>query len=211
MQGHLQVKEWVIEGEGRELEFKTRVPAPQKMAKTVCAFANTRGGRIVVGVMDDGEIVGIIDEEAEKKLLLEAANYYCEPPVSVCFESYTDNYLIVLVAIIAESEQKPHSILHKGEEQVYIRVNAESLIASKAVIKVLTNEQIRERVPQRALDSREQALVARINERGRITVKEYAQRMNLSKRRARRMLVDLVNEGIIRVHTLEKEDYYTLS
>ena len=211
MQGHLQVKEWIIEGEGRELEFKTRVPAPQKMAKTVCAFANTRGGRIVVGVMDDGEIVGIIDEEAEKKLLLEAANYYCEPPVPLHFEYCQDSYLIVLVAVIAESERKPHCILVKGEERVYVRVNAESLIASKEVAKVLMNEQIAERVPQRALDSREKALITRIEERGRITVKEYAQRMNLSKRRARRMLVDLVNEGIIRVHTLEKEDYYTVS
>ena len=77
MENHLRIKEWIMAGEGRELEFKTRVPAPQKMAKTVCAFANTRGGHIVVGVMDDGEIVGIVDEEVEKKLLLEAANYYC--------------------------------------------------------------------------------------------------------------------------------------
>ena len=211
MDNHLRIKEWIMAGEGRELEFKTRVPAPQKMAKTVCAFANTRGGHIVVGVMDDGEIVGIVDEEVEKKLLLEAANYYCEPPVSIHFETYMENYLMVLVAKIDESEQKPHSILQKGEEQVYIRVNAESVMASKAVIKVLANEIISERQPPRALNSREKALIARIEERGRITVKEYAQRMNLSKRRARRMLVDLVNEGIIRVHTLEKEDYYTLS
>ncbi|MGB1204855.1 MAG: RNA-binding domain-containing protein [Chitinophagales bacterium] len=211
MENHLQIKEWIMAGEGRELEFKTRVPAPQKMAKTVCAFANTRGGHIVVGVMDDGEIVGIIDEESEKKLLLEAANYYCEPPVSLHFETYMENYLMVLVAKIEESERKPHAILSKGEELVYVRVKAESLIASKAVTKVLMNEQIADRTPQRALNSREKALITRINERGRITVKEYAQRMNLSKRRARRMLVDLVNEGIIRVHTLEKEDYYTVS
>jgi len=45
----------------------------------------------------------------------------------------------------------------------------------------------------------------------RITVKQFSELVNISERRASRILVKLVQLGVLRIHTLEKEDYFTLS
>ena len=48
----------IAEGEGKSLEFKRGLPRDVRVARTLCAFANTRGGLLLIGVGDRGEIVG---------------------------------------------------------------------------------------------------------------------------------------------------------
>ena len=73
----------ITEGEGFELEFKRKISSPLKIAKTISAFANTRGGIILFGVDDDGSIVGVESEKTELDLIDEAAELFCEPLISV--------------------------------------------------------------------------------------------------------------------------------
>ena len=208
---HQLIKEWVMEGENSTLEFKMRITDIQKIARTICAFANTKGGRLVVGVMDDGDIVGVIEVEKERKRLLEAAQFYCLPAIELAFEIRVDNYLEVLVARVKESRQKPHKTIERsGEEFVYVRSGASIRRASKLVIKTLQNEPIDKPSFERPLTGREQALVTFLQKRENITIKRFAQLINFSERRARRMLVDLTREGLLHVHTTNKEDIYTL-
>ena len=49
----------IAEGEGVRLEFKRGLPRPERLARTLCAFANTRGGLLVVGVEDNGRPYGV--------------------------------------------------------------------------------------------------------------------------------------------------------
>jgi predicted HTH transcriptional regulator len=53
-----ELEQLVELGEGISLEFKRRVPQPERIAKEIVALANTNGGRIVLGVSDDGTIEG---------------------------------------------------------------------------------------------------------------------------------------------------------
>jgi predicted HTH transcriptional regulator len=53
-------------GEGQHLEFKKRVPGPERIAKEMIAFANTGGGRLLLGVDDDGSVVGVKDAAEEE-------------------------------------------------------------------------------------------------------------------------------------------------
>ena len=52
------VKRLAAMGEGRTLEFKNRVPRPERIAREVIALANTDGGTVLVGVDDDGTVLG---------------------------------------------------------------------------------------------------------------------------------------------------------
>ena len=53
----------IKEGEHQQQDFKYRVSDACKLAKSVSAFANTDGGRLLIGVRDDGNLSGVRSEE----------------------------------------------------------------------------------------------------------------------------------------------------
>lgn len=54
----------VAAGEGEQVEFKRGSIAPDMVARVVCAFLNHRGGRVIIGVGDRGDLVGVQNVEA---------------------------------------------------------------------------------------------------------------------------------------------------
>lgn len=205
------IKQLIFEGEGVNVDFKKTITSCEKIAKTMVSFANNKGGRLLVGVADNGDIKGVKSEEEEKYMLTKAANFFCRPAVELLFEEvYFDNK-IVLVAEIKESDSKPHYALGDDKKWwVYIRVKDKSLLASKIVVDVLKGSSKEEGVFIE-YSSKEKALLQYLDENEKITSKEYGKILNLSRRRAQRILVNLVLSGVIRLHTNEKEEYYTAS
>ncbi len=199
-------------GEGFELEFKRKISSPGKIAKTISSFANTSGGIILFGVDDDGTIVGVESEKTELDLIDEAAELFCEPPVSVSITIIPYNHRDVIVASVEESETKPHYVKEENEEQnVFIRVNDNTVLASKEVIKVLRDEHPDKAPLTISIGQNEKRLFDYLEAHPRITVPEYSELINVSIRRASRILTTLVRAGVIRIHTLEKTDYFTLA
>ncbi len=203
------------EGEGFELEFKRKVTSPQKIAKTMIAFANTRGGIILFGVDDDKRIVGIGSEKEEIERVELAASYFCDPPLQPIIDIVPYKGKDILVVTIEESTQKPHALFVDGDDEpragtnVYIRVNDKTVEASKEVVKILEAEHADAPPLRIAIGDAERKLFDYLDIHERITVKEFARLVNISNRRASRALIQLVRAGLIRVHTNEKEDYFT--
>ena len=207
----MKIRRLILEGEGVRQDFKKTITSCEKIAKTMVSFANNRGGRLLVGISDDGTISGVKSEEEEKYMLTKAAHFYCKPALEPAFEEIYIDDKIVLIAEIQKSEIKPHYAL--GEDKkwwVYIRVNDKSVLASKIVIDVLKRENNEQGVFLE-YSSKEKALLEYLNENERITSKEFSLMLNLSRRRTHRILVNLVLSGVIRMHTTEKEEYYTAS
>ncbi|MFA5833171.1 MAG: ATP-binding protein [Bacteroidota bacterium] len=206
------VKMLIEEGEGFELEFKRKVSSPKKIAKTLSSFANTRGGIVLFGVDDDGSIVGVESEKTELDLIDESARFYCEPPVSVAINIVPYNHRDVIVATVEESEDKPHYVVDDdNEKKVFIRVNDNTVIASKEVVKVLKDERPEKPPLTLTIGENEKRLFEYLEQQHRITVSEYSDLINISIRRASRILTTLVRAGVVRIHTLEKNDYFTLA
>ena len=205
------IKQLIFEGEGVNVDFKKTITSCEKIAKTMVSFANNKGGRLLVGVADNGDIKGVKSEEEEKYMLTKAANFFCRPAVELLFEEvYFDNK-IVLVAEIKESDSKPHYALGDDKKWwVYIRVKDKSLLASKIVVDVLKGSSKEEGVFIE-YSSKEKALLQYLDENEKITSKEYGKILNLSRRRAQRILVNLVLSGVIRLHSTETEEYDTAS
>jgi hypothetical protein len=59
------LEEPIREGENERIEFKARTPPDAQLARVLTAFANTNGGLIVIGVNQEGEVVGISSQEAD--------------------------------------------------------------------------------------------------------------------------------------------------
>ncbi len=207
----MNIKRMIIEGEGVTLDFKKTITSCEKIAKTLVAFANNKGGRLLIGVLDDGMIKGVKSEDEEKYMITRAATFFCRPALEPIFEEIYIDAKLVLVAGIEPSNLKPHySLGEDGKWWVYIRIKDKSMLASKIVVDVLkkSNDQNGVLIEY---SSKEKALLEYLHLQNRITVKEYCDLLNLSRRRAQRILVNLVLSGVIRVHTTEKEEYYTTS
>jgi predicted HTH transcriptional regulator len=207
------VKILVEEGEGFELEFKRKVSTPAKIARTLIAFANTRGGIMLFGVDDDGSIVGVVSEKEELNLIYTAGEFFCEPPIVPDIEIVPYNHRDVIIASVEESDDKPHALVNDDtdETKIFIRVNDKTVPASKEVIKVLRDER-RDRPPLTlTIGDNERRLFEYLEKNERVTVDEYAAAINVSRRRASRILTTLVRAGVIRIHTFEKIDFFTLA
>lgn len=212
IQDFSEVRDWILLGEGSQVEFKLLIKDCHKIARTICALANNKGGRIVIGVTDNGEIVGLRNEENTLKVLQDASQACCFPPISLELTMYQEGFKRVLGVWVEESNKKPHRTKGKdGNDQVYVRVQDKSMPASKMVERQLLNDEVGKPKITRKLDSKEQGLIVFLERNEQITLSRYMSLMNLSKRRARRILVGLVQEGILRVHNASGEDLYTLS
>lgn len=207
----MNIRKMIFEGEGVTLDFKKTITSSEKIAKTLVAFANNKGGRLLIGVLDDGTIKGVKSEDEEKYMITRAANFFCRPVLEPTFEEVYIDDKLVLVAEVAPSDIKPHySLGEDGKWWVYIRIKDKSMLASKIVVDVLKKSNNDEGVLIE-YSSKEKALLEYLHLQERITVREYCDLLNLSRRRAQRILVNLVLSGVIRVHTTEKEEYYTAS
>ncbi|GAA4913987.1 ATP-binding protein [Mucilaginibacter defluvii] len=205
----MNIKRLIFEGEGVSLDFKKTITRYEKIAKTMVSFANNKGGKLLVGVADNGAITGVKSEEEEKYMLTKAAHFYCRPAIEPVFEEVYVDDKIVLVAEIPPSDEKPHyALAEDGKWWVYIRVKDKSVLASKIVVDVLKRSNDEQGVLIE-YSSKEKALLEYLEKMGRITVKQFCTLLNIGRRRAQRILVDLVLSGVILVHTTEKEEFYT--
>jgi predicted HTH transcriptional regulator len=206
----------VEEGEGFEVEFKRKVSSPVKIAKALAAFANTRGGKILFGVDDDGSIVGVESEKSEMEMIETAGSYYCDPPITPRIEIVPYEGKDVIVVHVGESTQKPHHVIEdngNGEEEtrVFIRVKDKTVMASKEVVRILEAESPDAPPLRISIGEPERRLLDYLEEKERISVKEFGKLVNISNRRASRILIQLVRAGVLRIHTHEKQDYFTLA
>jgi predicted HTH transcriptional regulator len=211
-----ELNEIIENGESQTVEFKRKFTDPEKIAKEMIAFANTRGGMLIFGVDDDKSVVGVESEKGEIEFIQLAADFFCEPKLN-----YTVNIMHiykkdVIIVNIPESKQKPHRLIENGKSdndytKVYIRVKDRSVQASKETIKIL--QKLRQDGPPMIvnLGDKEKSLIEYLNKHEKITHKELKELFNISNRRASRMLVNLVRADIIRLHHNGYEDYYTLN
>ena len=74
------IQKLIEEGEHQMQDFKYEISDSKKIARSLVAFANTDGGRLLIGVKDNGNISGIRSEE-EKYMIQTAAEMYCKPKI----------------------------------------------------------------------------------------------------------------------------------
>lgn len=211
-----ELNEIIEGGENQNVEFKRKFTEPEKIAKEMIAFANTHGGKLLFGIDDDKSVVGVESEKGEIEYIDLAARFFCEPELKFNVEILHIYRKDVIVVHIPESSVKPHRLIENGKEdsddsKVYIRVKDKSVQASKETIKVL--KKLRADSPPQIINlgEKEKALIGYLQNHERVTLKEFREFLNLSNRRASRILVNLVRADIIRLHNHEKEDFYTLN
>ena len=124
----------IEEGEHQQLDFKFEVSDSKKIARTLSAFANTDGGRLLIGVKDNGNISGIRSEE-EFYMIEAASKMYTRPEVPFEATRWEVNGKTVLEVYIAPSPDRPHTAPDKDDKyKAYIRVADENILANEVLM-----------------------------------------------------------------------------
>ncbi len=200
-------------GEGSNLEFKRRVPRPERIAKELIALANTDGGRILLGVDDDGRLTGVDDAAEEEFVLRHAVKNHCWPEVKY----QTERVVIaprrdVIVVNVPESREKPHKLLADGTEgSAYVRVKEMSVEASPESVELMRNGEDGEQGVTVQFGEKESLLMRYLNDYGRITVAQFAQLANIPTGQASDTLISMTKANVLSLHADRKEDYFTLA
>lgn len=206
----------IDEGEGLRVEFKRHFSSHEKIARELIAFANTKGGFLILGVEDNGKITGVKSEKEEAELVKQTVNNYIEPIIDykVHFISVEDKEIVVIE--VPESELKPHRIqdylpeLDIRSSQVFIRINDKSVVTGKEMIKILQARYNRKALVNYEIGNNERLVFEFLDKNEMITVKDLAEKANISRRRASRTLIKLVRADLLNIHTKDNgEEYFT--
>ncbi len=205
------------EGENLQVEFKRRFSSPEKIAREMIAFANTRGGYLLFGVDDDKDIVGVESEKSEAELIKDAAFNYCEPPVEYGIEFLEVFGKEIVIVSVPESDNKPHRLqdylteLDVNKSIVLVRVNDKSIQASKEMIRILRAQNQNLSLKKYFIGSNEKTVFDYLNKNETISVRELSDLVNISERRASRTLVKMVRANLLMIHTKDNgEEFFTL-
>lgn len=134
------IESLVAEGEHQRQDFKYKITDALKLAKSVSAFANTYGGRLLIGIRDDGHVSGVRSEE-EIYMMHAAAWKFCQPEASIKFDTYHVDGRTVVVATVPPSERKPiYALDEQGRRTAYIRIADENIVASPVHIQIWREE-----------------------------------------------------------------------
>jgi predicted HTH transcriptional regulator len=208
--------ELIEEGENIQCEFKRKFTTPEKIAREMMAFANTKGGFILFGVDDDKEVVGVESEKSEAELIKDAAKNYCEPPIEYSIEYFDIKGKEVVIVSIPESDNKPHRLqdyqneLDINSSVVIIRVNDKSMQASKEMVRILRSQSGQKELKKYFIGPVEKTVFEYLAKKEKISVKELSNLVNISERRASRTLVKMVRANLLMIHTKDNgEEFFT--
>lgn len=205
----LYLQQLIEEGEHQQQDFKFEISDARKIARSLSAFANTDGGRLLIGVKDNGRIAGVRSEE-EVYMIEAAAQLYCLPQVVIEMHTYTVDGKTVLIAEIPKSAEKPvQAQVAPGKYMAYVRIADENILATAVHLAVWRQKNS----PKGSLvkyTEREQLLLDYLAEHGEITVSKYSRLARLSYRSAVDYIARFVRFGLLDICFEHHKFFYRL-
>jgi predicted HTH transcriptional regulator len=207
MNHHIQ--NLIKQGEHQQLDFKHSITDSKKIARSLVAFANTDGGKLLVGVKDNGAIAGVRDDE-EFYMVQAAAQLYCKPSMDFESKIWEINGKTVLEITIAKSPGIVFSAPNKeGKWMVYVRVKDQNFTANSILLKVWEKKRSQKGVLIRYTDIEKQ-LFDYLVENKMITFSKFKKMVKISKYKAEKILINILVLNLIEIVFTENQIYYKL-
>ena len=193
-------------GEGYKTEFKATLPAPQSIAKSLCAFSNTKGGNLFVGINDTGTPVGVINKDYELTKL-EKALPLLLPASEIDVRVLTYRSSEILFIEVKEGADKPYYVKNGQKTQAYVRADAVNLPANKRVLKKFIGGQSAAGTAG-GFKKDEKIIFNLFEQNGQLKVSQIRDILNYSERRIKKILESLSRKGLLVPSHNEKNVYY---
>ncbi len=167
----------------------------RKIARSISAFANAKGGRLLIGVKDNGVVAGVRNEE-DVYIVELAASRYCDPPQEVEFKAYSfDTNINVIIATISPTPDRPVSVIEAdGSQRAYFRVADENIVAHPLMVKAWQYSE----PLSLSLDSTSTRLIKLLNEHPEgLDTRTIALKLHLSQRATDSLITQLLAADIL--------------
>lgn len=192
IKGRHYIASLIAEGEHEHQDFKFQISDARKIARSISAFANNDGGRLLIGVKDNGNVAGIRNEE-DIYVVESAASIYCRPAIEVKFTAFkVDPGVIVIRAEIPRAERRPINVVEDGGElRAYFRVNDENIVAPEMLTQAweMKHDGADSLID---IDDRHRLLIDLINRNGGVELSRFVTESHLPTSAATRMVARLI-------------------
>jgi len=209
MNDAIYIKKLIEEGEHQQLDFKFEINDSAKIARTLSAFSNTDGGRLLIGVKDNGRIKGIQSEE-EYYMIESAALRYCRPKVSFETRRWQIEGKSLLEVYIPAVTNKP--VLARDNEDrwlAYIRVADQNILANFILLQVWKREQ-REKGTFMNYSEKEKIVLMYLQANPESGMEDLKTALGITNKLLKPLLINLISIGVIEMTLTEKSTTFSV-
>ena len=186
----------IAEGEHQRQDFKYCINDSRKIARSMVAFANTDGGRLLLGIRDNGSVAGVQSDE-EYYMAEAAAKLYSKPPINFQTIQWTIDGKSVLEIIIQKRVDMPHSAQNEeGKWLVYIRKDDQNIVAPAILLKVWEQKKNPQGVHIRFSEQEKRLLSLLLTDQN-LSLNQFAVRAKLPRWKGEKILVKLIVIGVV--------------
>lgn len=200
-----QLRELIAQGAGSHVEFARECPADDALASVLCAFANTRGGWLVVGVDDDRSLHGCADPKDVMTRVRLVAEEDLRPPLNLALSSVRLDEGLVVAVRVNHSRDRPHAVPgDRRQGEILVRAGRSNQIADGATLNALRSHRTQGQ-PKDPLESKILAWIERYEHEsdviaGDASPEVFSKAFNVGLRRASKAFVSLEKAGLLIGH-----------
>jgi len=204
------LKRLIEEGENQQLDFKYCISDSRKIARTLSAFSNSDGGRILIGVRDNGSIAGIRSDE-EIYMVDTAAQLFCQPEITYTIKQHTSGGKTIVEVVVSKGNKRPYQAKDEnGRWLSYFRQNDQNLVANRVLLQVWRKEELKSGVLVK-FSKTENSLLDYLAKNGSITISRFRKIARIPSHKAESILANLIIFRVLIMNASEKGFSYELN
>ncbi|HOF20225.1 MAG TPA: ATP-binding protein [Bacteroidales bacterium] len=204
------LRKLIEEGENQYVDFKYCVSDSRKIARTLSAFSNTDGGRLLIGVRDNGSIAGIQSEE-EIFMVDTAAQIFCRPEINYTIKQHAVGVKTILEVEVSKGTKRPYQAQDEnGKWLTYFRHNDQNLLANRVLLQVWRKEGKKTGVMVK-FSKAENILMDYLAENGSISISKFKKIAKISSCRAESILANLLLFKVLVMKASERGFSYEIN
>lgn len=200
----------IEEGEHYRQDFKFAINDARKIAKSVSAFANTSGGRLLIGVKDNGKIAGVRSDE-EYYMIESAVQVYTRPEPAFSAKTWNVEGKTILEISIKKGNNRPYYAQDENKKWLaYTRIEDENYLINNVILRVWKHKKA-DKGAFMQFSEKEKWLLAYLDECRQISFSALRRKGKLNYRLAENILVKLISWGLVKPVYSHNGIHYTIN
>ena len=203
------IEKLIEKGENQHLDFKFAVNDSRKIARSMVAFANTDGGRLLIGVKDNGVIAGVKTVE-EFHMVETAAHIFSRPPIPFRSIEWNMGGKMILEIIISKGRHRPYYAQDEhGQWTAWLRQSDRDIKAPKILTEYWTRKSSGE-ITTLSYGPFEKFFLQMLEKQGLVSLESFRRLMGISRNQANEIALQFMLMDITAIRFENDKPFFFL-